>query len=40
LDLHGIGDDPDLAHILRVWPSLPQHTRDAILALIENTAPG
>jgi len=30
--------DPALAHIIHVWPSLPQHTRAAILALTANTS--
>jgi hypothetical protein len=36
LDLHGVGDDPDLAHVIRAWPLLPQHVRTAILDMIES----
>jgi hypothetical protein len=36
---HGADGDPDLARMVAAWPTLPQHIRAAVLALVEGAGP-
>src|SRR5262249_4713371 len=33
-------DDPSLAQVVAAWPTLPEHVRLAVLALVRSTQPG